>query len=101
MEPPRNEQANVFISLYCLIDMQNLCYVAYDYEAELRKNTEASYEVPVEGYFNLKQERFRTGEILFQPRLHGLYVHVFSKLLVSLSIGGGAIITHLLMDESI
>ncbi|KAL8205759.1 hypothetical protein R6Q57_009310 [Mikania cordata] len=51
---------------------ENLCYVAIDYEAELQKDTEASYEVPVEGWFTLKQERFRTGEILFQPHIAGL-----------------------------
>ena len=56
--------------------LQRLCYVAIDYEGELRKDTEASYEVPVEGLFTLKQERFRTGEILFQPRIAGLYVHL-------------------------
>ncbi|KAI3810155.1 hypothetical protein L1987_19765 [Smallanthus sonchifolius] len=51
---------------------ENLCYVAYDYEAELRKDTEASYEVPVVGWFTLNKERFRTGEILFQPLIAGL-----------------------------
>ncbi|XP_076890872.1 actin-related protein 8-like [Bidens hawaiensis] len=62
-----------FSSLYTVRTLkENLCYVAIDYEAELRKDTEGSYEVPVEGSFTLKQERFRTGEILFQPRIAGL-----------------------------
>ncbi|KAI7730819.1 hypothetical protein M8C21_010693, partial [Ambrosia artemisiifolia] len=61
-----------FSSLYTVRTLkENLCYVALEYEAELRKDTEASYEVPVEGWFTLKQERFRTGEILFQPRIAG------------------------------
>ncbi|MFS7963805.1 putative Actin family, ATPase, nucleotide binding domain-containing protein [Helianthus anomalus] len=52
--------------------MQNLCYVALDYEAELRKDTEASYEVAAAGWFTLAKERFQTGEILFQPRIAGM-----------------------------
>ncbi|GJS26634.1 actin-related protein 8-like protein isoform X1 [Tanacetum coccineum] len=68
------QQRNLpFSSLYTVRALkENLCYVALDYDAELRKDTEASYEVPVEGWFSLKQERFRTGEILFQPRISGL-----------------------------
>lgn len=56
---------------------QNLCYVALDYEAELTKDTKASLEVASDGWFTLSKERFQTGEILFQPRLAGLYVHIF------------------------
>nr|XP_043618871.1 actin-related protein 8-like [Erigeron canadensis] len=68
------QQRNLhFSSLYTVRTLkENLCYVAIDYEAELRKVTEASYEVPVEGWFTLKQERYRTGEILFQPHIAGL-----------------------------
>lgn len=68
------QQRNLhFSSLYTVRTLkENLCYVAIDYEAELGKDTEASYEVPVEGWFTLKQERFRTGEVLFQPRIAGL-----------------------------
>ncbi|CAN1253549.1 Actin-related protein 8 [Linum perenne] len=51
---------------------QNMCYVAYDYQAELRKDTSASLELPGEGQFTLSTERFKTGEILFQPRLAGV-----------------------------
>ena len=54
------------------MDIQMLCYVAADYEAELSKDTEASYEVAGEGYFTLSEERFQTGEILFQPRIAGV-----------------------------
>ncbi|WVZ23411.1 hypothetical protein V8G54_001955 [Vigna mungo] len=50
---------------------QKLCYVAADYEAELLKDTKASFEA-VEGLFTLSKERFQTGEILFQPRLAGV-----------------------------
>ncbi|KAL4554639.1 hypothetical protein LXL04_037237 [Taraxacum kok-saghyz] len=68
------QQRNLnFSSLYTVRTLkENLCYVAIDYEEELRKDTEASYEVPVEGWFTLKQERFKTGEVLFQPRIAGL-----------------------------
>ncbi|XP_076926834.1 actin-related protein 8-like [Bidens hawaiensis] len=62
-----------FSSVYTVRALkENLCYVAIDYQAELQKDTEASYEVPAEGWFTLKQERFRTGEILFQPVIAGL-----------------------------
>lgn len=54
--------------------IQNLCYVALDYEAELSKDAKASFEVQAEGWFTLSKERFQTGEILFQPRIAGLYV---------------------------
>lgn len=50
---------------------QKLCYVAFDYEAELLKDTQASFNA-VEGRFTLSKERFQTGEILFQPRLAGV-----------------------------
>ncbi|RYR27370.1 hypothetical protein HN51_060997 [Arachis hypogaea] len=51
---------------------EKLCYVAIDYEAELSKDTQASFEAAGEGWFILKKERFQTGEILFQPRLAGV-----------------------------
>ena len=54
--------------------LQNLCYVAFDYEAELSKDTQASFEVAAEGWFTLSKERFQTGEILFQPRITGVQV---------------------------
>lgn len=52
--------------------LQNLCYVAADYEAELTKDTKASFEVASEGWFTLSKERFQTGEILFKPRMAGM-----------------------------
>ncbi|KAL7600282.1 actin-related protein 8 [Lactuca sativa] len=62
-----------FDSLYTVRSLkENLCYVAVDYEAELCKDAEASYEVAAAGWFTLKQERFQTGEILFQPRIAGM-----------------------------
>lgn len=54
------------------MDLQNLCYVAADYEAELSKDTRASFQVASEGWFTLSRERFQTGEILFQPRMAGV-----------------------------
>ncbi|XP_030548991.2 actin-related protein 8 isoform X2 [Rhodamnia argentea] len=68
------QQKNMsFESLYTVRTLkEKLCYVAADYNAELRKNTEASYEVSGEGSFILSKERFQTGEILFQPRMAGV-----------------------------
>nr|XP_043608614.1 actin-related protein 8-like isoform X2 [Erigeron canadensis] len=68
------QQRNLqFDSLYTVRSLkENLCYVALDYEAELCKDTEASYEVAAAGLFTLKKERFQTGEILFQPRIAGM-----------------------------
>ena len=54
------------------MDLQNLCYVASDYEAELSKDTQGSYHVASEGWFTLSKERFQTGEILFNPRMAGM-----------------------------
>ncbi|XP_062112803.1 actin-related protein 8-like [Humulus lupulus] len=65
----------IFESLYTvrtLKELQNLCYVAYDYEAELLKDTRASSDAAGEGQFTLSKERFQTGEILFQPRMVGV-----------------------------
>ncbi|KAL0362989.1 UNVERIFIED_CONTAM: Actin-related protein 8 [Sesamum calycinum] len=55
----------------CAIN-QNLCYVALDYEAELSKDTQASFAVTSNNWFTLSKERFQTGEILFQPRIAGM-----------------------------
>ncbi|KAG5099521.1 hypothetical protein JHK82_044573 [Glycine max] len=67
------QQNNIsFESLYTVRTLkEKLCYVAVDYEAELLKDTQASFEA-VEGLFTLSKERFQTGEILFQPRLAGV-----------------------------
>lgn len=67
------QQNNLYFeSLYTVRTLkEKLCYVAYDYEAELLKDTHASFEA-VEGKFTLSKERFQTGEILFQPRLAGV-----------------------------
>lgn len=62
----------IFDSLYTVRTLkENLCYVALDYEAELRKDTNASLKV-AEGWYTLSKERFQTGEILFQPRMAGV-----------------------------
>ncbi|KAA8527127.1 hypothetical protein F0562_008644 [Nyssa sinensis] len=67
-------QKNInFESLYTVrLLKENLCYVALDYESKLSKDTQASFEVEAEGCFNLSEERFQTGEILFQPRIAGV-----------------------------
>ncbi|XP_050368419.1 actin-related protein 8 isoform X2 [Argentina anserina] len=51
---------------------EKLCYVAADYEAELSKDTKASFGAGGDGWYTLSKERFQTGEILFQPRLAGV-----------------------------
>ncbi|KAF7831218.1 Actin-related protein 8 [Senna tora] len=62
-----------FESLYTVRTLkEKLCYVALDYEAELSKDTQASFEAAGEGWFTLSKERFQTGEVLFRPRLAGL-----------------------------
>ncbi|KAL8142132.1 hypothetical protein V2J09_015164 [Rumex salicifolius] len=62
-----------FESLYTVREIkENLCYVAYDYESELSKDTRATHEVSREGVFTLSKERFQTGEILFQPCIAGV-----------------------------
>ncbi|XP_057983727.1 actin-related protein 8 isoform X3 [Malania oleifera] len=67
------QQRNMdFESLYTVRTLkENLCYVAVDYEAELSKDTNASFKVS-ESWFTLSNERFKTGEILFQPRIAGV-----------------------------
>ncbi|XP_010252908.1 PREDICTED: actin-related protein 8 isoform X2 [Nelumbo nucifera] len=63
-----------FDSLYTVRTLkEKLCYVAADYETELSKDTNASFEVAGEGWFTLSEERFQTGEILFKPRMGGLH----------------------------
>ncbi|KAK7271406.1 hypothetical protein RJT34_27273 [Clitoria ternatea] len=62
-----------FQSLYTVRTLkEKLCYVALDYEAELSKDTQASFEAVGEGWFTLSKERFQTAEILFQPHLAGV-----------------------------
>jgi actin-related protein 8, plant len=63
--------------------VKKLCYVAADYEAELRKDTNASCEVDGEGWFTLSEERFKTTEILFQPHIGGMYVILHMGLFVN------------------
>ncbi|KAL4579939.1 hypothetical protein LXL04_016110 [Taraxacum kok-saghyz] len=67
-------QRNLHVSsLYTVRELkENVCYVADDYEMELKKDTEASYNTASEGWFTLKKERFQTGEILFQPHIGGI-----------------------------
>ncbi|XP_022158964.1 actin-related protein 8-like [Momordica charantia] len=68
------QQNNIqFESMYTVRALkENLCYVAEDYEAELSKDTQASFEAAGEGWFTLSKERFQTGEILFRPRMAGV-----------------------------
>ncbi|XP_075486782.1 actin-related protein 8 [Primulina tabacum] len=68
------QQNNInFDSIYTVRTLkENLCYVALDYEVELSRDTRASFGVSSEGQFTLSKERFKTGEILFQPRIAGM-----------------------------
>ncbi|XP_004244002.1 actin-related protein 8 [Solanum lycopersicum] len=68
------QQKNIYFgSLYTVRTLkENLCYIALDYEAELSKDTNASFQIGSEGCFTLSEERFKTGEILFQPRIAGV-----------------------------
>jgi actin-related protein 8, plant len=65
--------------------VKKLCYVAADYEAELRKDTQASCEIDGEGCFTLSEERFKTPEILFQPHMGGM-CEIFRYCLICASI---------------
>ncbi|CAA6670780.1 unnamed protein product [Spirodela intermedia] len=69
------QQRNMnFESLYTVRTLkEKLCYVAADYHAELSKVTQASCEISGEGWFTLSKERFKTGEILFQPQIGGIH----------------------------
>ncbi|KAM1413928.1 hypothetical protein ACFX2I_005767 [Malus domestica] len=73
------QQNNInFDSLYTVRTVKEpsvrdgLSYVAEDYEAELSKNTQASFGAGGQGWFTISKERFQTGEILFQPKLAGV-----------------------------
>lgn len=68
------QQGNInFESLYTVRTIkEKLCYVAADYNAELRKDTRASCQVAGEGLFTLSKERFQAAEILFQPQIGGV-----------------------------
>ncbi|XP_020265998.1 actin-related protein 8 isoform X2 [Asparagus officinalis] len=68
------QQRNInFESLYTVRAVkEKLCYVAADYNAELRKDTRASCEIAGEGLFNLSEERFQAAELLFQPQIGGV-----------------------------
>lgn len=69
-------------TLFLYVIVKKLCYVAADYEAEKRKDTQASCEVDGEGWFTLSEERFKTAEILFQPQIGGVYVSYLSYFLL-------------------
>jgi actin-related protein len=55
---------------------EKLCYVALDYEAELKKASESSacdidYELPDGNVVTINSQRFRCPEVLFQPSMIG------------------------------
>lgn len=64
-----------FYEIHCLCKeiKETLCYVALDYESEMKKDSSLiskEYELPDGTLLNTEYERFKTCEILFQPELY-------------------------------
>jgi len=64
---------------------EKLCYVAEDYEAELKATGQSDeqkkqYELPDGNIVTIKQERFRAPEVLFQPSHIGMESGGIAKL---------------------
>ncbi|PHT43948.1 Actin-related protein 8 [Capsicum baccatum] len=75
------QQKNIYFgSLYTVRALKEIHLVgiaesllfALDYKAELTKDTKSTFQIASEGCFTLSEERFKTGEILFQPRIAGM-----------------------------
>lgn len=56
------------------------CYVAENYEAELKAPKSVSYTLPTAVDINLGIERFKCTEIMFQPALNGLHHENLAKV---------------------
>ncbi|KAM3222869.1 hypothetical protein P3L10_022139 [Capsicum annuum] len=78
------QQKNIYFgSLYTVRalkeEMQESMLFALDYKAELTKDTKSTFQIASEGCFTLSEERFKTGEILFQPRITGIACYGFAE----------------------
>lgn len=51
---------------------EKLCFVALDFDAEMKKDVEKTYELPDGNKITIGNERFRCPEVLFQPDLIGI-----------------------------
>ena len=59
---------------------RRLCYVALEFEAELKKDYSKIQTVLMDGYTRIDQERFKAPEILFKPALIKRHEHGVHEL---------------------
>ena len=60
---------------------EKLCYIALDFDKELKEYECACYQLPDGTYISVGNQRFRTPEILFKPTIIGKESDGISKLL--------------------